>query len=124
MVSPGCPSSRYACDVCTIIDQAAVRKMLKALMFRSHRISPESGAAGQSGDTSGYMKVAVISASSLLSQKHCFRNQPPPPGGCYFLSAEVAVVTSEAPVELRLSYAADDTILNRVGRSDDVRGGR
>ena len=88
--------------------------MLKGLLYRSRGPSPVNGVA-PSDDASPYMKVAVIPASNLLSQKHCFKNQPrPPEKSYYFLSAEPAVVASGTSLEIRVSYAADDTVIAGV----------
>lgn len=91
--------------------QTAVRKMLTGLLYRSRRLSPVNG-VGPSDDAAPFMKVAVIPASNLLLQKHCFKNQPrPPEKSYYFLSAELAVLAPDTPLELRVSYAADDNAL-------------
>ena len=89
------------------------KDQMKGLMYRSRGPSPVSG-TGPSDDASAYMKVAVITASSLLSQKHCFKNQPRPPESAhYFLSADVAAVAPESSLEVRLSYA-ENGMLNHM----------
>jgi len=75
------------------------------------------GGATVSTSTSPIMKVAVIRASNLLAQKHCFTTQPrPPESSYYYLSADQKLATAglsepaaaeSVPRELRLSYAAD-----------------
>ena len=96
--------------------------MLKGLLLSrtssGRGTSPVDGTTA-STSTSPIMKVAVIRASNLLAQKHCFTTQPrPPESSYYYLSADqnqklVTADLSEAaaaegvPIELRLSYAAD-----------------